>query len=121
MCSDVIIIVSIGPKDPAQMRFTQDDKVVHTLAPDRSDQPFGEAILPRRRRCNRLVPDAHGTQSAGNAVAIDAIAIPQQIFRRLIPCVSPCRSAGALPVDATSTANSSETQDDANAPVSRVE
>src|SRR5271169_7252257 len=98
MCSDVIIIGSIGLKDPAQMGLAQDDEVVHTLAPDRSDQPFGEAILPRRRRCNRLVPDAHGTQSAGNAGAIDAIPITQQIFRRLVPgkCLSylvcdPCR------------------------------
>src|SRR5271169_3715643 len=80
------------------MCLAPDDEVVHTLAPDRSDQPFRKAILPRRRGCNRLVPDAHGTQSACNAVAIDAIPITQQIFRRLVPgkCLSylacdPCR------------------------------
>jgi len=28
------------------MRLAQDDKMVNTLAPDRSDQPFGKAILP---------------------------------------------------------------------------
>src|ERR1700738_1741555 len=35
------------------MHLAQDNDVVHTLTPDRSDQPFGNAILPRRGRCNR--------------------------------------------------------------------
>ena len=30
------------------MRFAQDDDMVDTLASDRSDQSFGEAVLPRR-------------------------------------------------------------------------
>jgi hypothetical protein len=46
------------------MNLTQDNDVVHTLAPDRSDQPFGKAILPRRGWCGGLVPDAHGAQPA---------------------------------------------------------
>ena len=29
-----------------QMHLAQDNDVVHTLTPDRSDQPFGKAILP---------------------------------------------------------------------------
>jgi hypothetical protein len=32
------------------MHLAQDNDVVHTLTPDRSDQPFGKAILPRRGR-----------------------------------------------------------------------
>jgi hypothetical protein len=46
------------------MRLAQDDEMVNTLAPNRSDQPFGKAVLPRRGWCGRLVPDAHGAQSA---------------------------------------------------------
>ena len=46
------------------MHLAQDNDVVDTLTPDRSDQPFGKAILPRRGRCGRLVPDADGAQSA---------------------------------------------------------
>ena len=30
------------------MRFAQDDNMVDTLASDRSDQSFGEAVLPGR-------------------------------------------------------------------------
>jgi hypothetical protein len=36
--------VSIGAKNPMQMRFIQDDEVVHTLAPDRSDA-VGKPLL----------------------------------------------------------------------------
>jgi hypothetical protein len=29
------------------MLLAEDDEVIQTLTPDRSDQPFGKAILPR--------------------------------------------------------------------------
>ena len=45
------------------MRLTQDNEVVHTLAADRPDQPFGKSVLPRRGGRNRLVPYAHGVQA----------------------------------------------------------
>src|SRR5262249_56007651 len=63
--SDVVVITSIGSQDSAQMGFAPDDEMIETLAPDRSDQPFSEAILPRRSRSDGLVPYAHGTQTAG--------------------------------------------------------
>ena len=46
------------------MHLSQDNDVVHTLTPDRPDQPLGKAILTGRGWCSGLVPDAHGTQSA---------------------------------------------------------
>ena len=52
-----------------------DNDVVHTLTPDRSDQPFGKAILQGRGWCGRPVPDAHGAQSARDDAAIDPVAI----------------------------------------------
>src|SRR5262249_47548506 len=55
------------------MWFAPDDEMIETLAPDRSDQPFSKAILPRRSRCDGLVPYAHGTQTAGDDGAVDAI------------------------------------------------
>src|ERR1700733_12878138 len=67
------------------MRLAQDNDLVHTLTPDRSDQPFGKAILPRRGWCNGLVPDAHGAQSARDDAAIDPVAISDQVARGLIP------------------------------------
>jgi len=67
------------------MHLAQDNDVVHTLTPDRSDQPFGKAILPRRGLCGRLVPDAHGAQSARDDAAIDPVAIADEVVRSLIP------------------------------------
>ena len=73
MRSDAIVIVGIGVQDPAQLRLAQDNDVVHT--PDRSDQPFGKAVLPGLRWCGGLVPDAHGAQSARDDAAINPVAI----------------------------------------------
>src|ERR1700678_3413989 len=85
MRSDAVVIISIRFQNPAQMRLAQDNDVVHTLTADRSDQPFGKAILPRRGWCGRLVPDAHGAQSACDDAAIDPVAIADQVARGLIP------------------------------------
>src|ERR1019366_2464740 len=59
--------------------------MINAFAPDRSDQPFSKAILPRRGRCSRLVPDAHGAQSACDDGAIDTISIADEVKRSLIP------------------------------------
>src|ERR1700736_5625569 len=85
MCSNVVVIASIGSQDSAQMRLAQDDEMVNTLTPDRSDQPFGKAVLPRRGWCSRLVPDAHGAQSAGNDCTVDAIPVADHVARSFIP------------------------------------
>src|ERR1700730_13546004 len=85
MRSVAIVIVGVGFQNSAQMRLAQDNDVVHTLTPDRSDQPLGKAILPRRGRCGRLVPDAHGAQSARDDAAIDPVAIADEVVRSLIP------------------------------------
>src|SRR4029077_552729 len=67
------------------MCLARDNDVVQTLVPDRSDQPFGKAILPRRGWCNRFGPNAHGAQSACDDGAIDPIAVTDHITRSPIP------------------------------------
>src|SRR3984885_4839054 len=85
MRSDPIIIVGVGFQDPTQMDLAQDNDVVQTLTPDRSDQPFDKAVLPGRRWCGGPVPDAHGAQSAPDDVAIDPVAIADEVARSFIP------------------------------------
>src|SRR5262249_3772859 len=80
-----LVIASIGSQDPAQMGFAPDDEMIEALAPDRSDQPFSEAILPRCTWCDGLVPYAHGTQTAGDNGAVDAIPIANNVVRGLVP------------------------------------
>src|SRR5258707_8793014 len=67
------------------MHLAQDNDVVYTLTPDRSDQPFGKAVLPGRGWRGRLVPNAHGAQSACDDAAIDPIPIADEVTRRFIP------------------------------------
>jgi hypothetical protein len=87
---DVIVKASIGLQDPAQMCLTQNDEMVRALAPDRPDQSFGKAILPRRGRRGGLVSDAHGAHSACDNAAVNPIPIADEVARRLFPmkCLS---------------------------------
>ena len=47
MRSETIAIVERRISGPGANVPRHDDYVIHTLAPDRSDKPFGKAILPR--------------------------------------------------------------------------
>src|SRR6266480_1533307 len=85
MGSDVVVVACVRLQNLTQMHLAQDNDVVQTLTPDRSDQPFGKAILPRRGWCGRLVPDAHGAQSARDNTAIDPVPIADEVVRSLIP------------------------------------
>src|SRR3984893_8395165 len=67
------------------MRLAQDNHMIDALAPDRSDQPLGKAILPGRGWCNWPIPDAHGAQSAGDDCTVDAIPVANHVARSFIP------------------------------------
>src|SRR6266478_5050248 len=83
MRSDVVVVACVRFQYLAQMHLAQDNDVVHTFTPDRSDQPFSKAILPRRAWCGWLVPDAHGAQSARDDAAIYPVA--DEVARSLVP------------------------------------
>src|ERR1700686_4742599 len=85
MRSNAVVIGRIAFQNPAQTFLAQNDDMVQTLAPDRSDQPFGKAVLPGRGWCGRLVPDPHGSQSACCDGAIDPIAITDHVTRSTVP------------------------------------
>ena len=85
MSSQLVIIGGILRQNPAQVCFAQNNQMVDALASDRSDHPFGEAVLPRRARGDGLVTDAHGSQSVHDGSAVHPIPITDQVARRLIP------------------------------------
>jgi len=85
MCSNFVVIASDRIARFGADASRQDNDVVHTFTPDRSDQPFGKAILPRRGWCGRLVPNTHGAQSARDDAAIDPVAIADEVVWCLIP------------------------------------
>ena len=75
----------IGSQNPAQMPLAPDDDMIHTLAPDWSDQPFGKTVLPRRCWCDGFITYAHSANSAHGDVTIDTILIPDEVAWCLIP------------------------------------
>src|SRR3981081_223477 len=85
MSSQLVIIGGILHQNLAQVRFAQYNHMVDALASDRSDQPFGEAVLPRRTWGDGLVTDARGAQPVRNGSAVDPIPITEQVARGLIP------------------------------------
>ena len=84
MRSYIIAISSIGLQDAAQMCLAKNNEMVRALAPDRSDQSFGKAVLPRRSRYGRLVPDTYGSQSASDDCAVNPMNA-DDVARRPIP------------------------------------
>src|SRR5215471_15397332 len=85
MRSDIVVIAGIASQDSAQMGLAENDDMIQALAADRPDQPLGKSILPRRNRCGRLVPNAHGMQSTSDDAAIDAIAVFDHVARSPVP------------------------------------
>src|SRR5882757_7481384 len=83
--SDLVVIAVIRLERAAQGSFTHDHNMVEAIAPDRSDEPFDMAILPRRAWCARMVTDSHGPQSAMDDCPVRPVAIPKEIARGLIP------------------------------------
>jgi len=74
MRSEAVVVGGIGFQSSARMCLAQDNDVVQTFTPDRSDQPIDKVIL-RRGWCSWFVPDAHGAQSARDDTAIDSVPI----------------------------------------------
>ena len=47
MRSEIVVIMNVGSKNPAQMGLAQDNDVIEAVPSDRADQPLGMPILPR--------------------------------------------------------------------------
>ena len=67
------------------MPFAEDNHVIEAVPPDRTDQPLRVAILPRRPRRTRLVPDAHRLKAPDVGFAIRTVSITDEISRCLVP------------------------------------
>ena len=69
----------------AEMPLAKDHDVIEAVPADRSDQPLRESILPGRSSRNRAIPYAHRREAPNESLAIGAIAITNEIARRLTP------------------------------------
>ena len=71
----------------AKVLLAKHNDMVKAIPPDRSDKPLRTSVLPRRSWCNRPIPYAHRSKTAGKDIAIDAIPVTNNISRRLLPPV----------------------------------
>ena len=57
------------------MRVAEDENVIQTLAPDRTDQALGERILPGAVRRREDFVDAHALHAVPKVLAVDLITV----------------------------------------------
>ena len=72
----VVVVTSILRQNSTQLRFTKNDYTVDALAPDRSDQPFSEGVLPRRGWGDGLITDTENLirgNGAGNSGLVSCL------------------------------------------------
>ncbi len=67
------------------MTFVQDDDMIETFAPDRTDDALDVGRLPGRPRCGQYFRDPHTRQALPRGLPIDAVAIADHVARRRIP------------------------------------
>ena len=67
------------------MPLAEDNEMVKTFPPDRANQPFRMSILPWRAGRGWPVTNAHGTKPPGENLAIDRVAIADDVIRRPFP------------------------------------
>jgi hypothetical protein len=72
----LIVVGSILRQNSTQLRFTKNDYTVDALAPDRSDQPFSEGVLPMRGWGDGLITDTENLirgNGAGNSALVSCL------------------------------------------------
>src|ERR1700733_7044343 len=79
-----IVVFCILANAPSEMALAKNDHVVGEPAPERSDKPLGEAVLPRRPRCNPQLPNAEVVHSSIECPPEDPVAIPDEEFERAV-------------------------------------
>ena len=70
-----------------KMPLAEHDNMVQAIASDRTDRPFTISILPRRSRRGWPIPDAHRPKAADEDVAVDSIAVTDDVSRRYFPTI----------------------------------
>src|ERR1700674_5701287 len=69
----------------AKVALTEHHDMVKALPPDRADEPLRMPVLPWRSRCRRMVAYTHRPQPPHEDLAVDAVAITDDVPRRPIP------------------------------------
>jgi len=85
LSAGTIVIVGVGAKHAAQMRFAEHDEVVQALSANGPDQPFDRGVLPGRLRCRRAISNTYGSKASPEDLPIDAVTVTDEIGGRRVP------------------------------------
>jgi hypothetical protein len=80
-----IIISEVFCKNSPKVLFAENDQMISALAPDRPNQAFNIAILPRCTERGRPVSDAHRPHPCLEDSGKCSVIVANEIFRRAIP------------------------------------
>src|SRR3954464_1764064 len=69
----------------AQMPLAKYEHMIEALASDGADQSFSATVLPRRSRRCRSVANAHRANAPRKCLAVDAVAITNDVVRHRLP------------------------------------
>ena len=87
MRSSAVVILRVRAQYITQMPLAEYDYVIEALASDRVDHSFGIIVLPWRARRGRPVANTHRSNAPGICLAIDMVAITNQILWHFLPSV----------------------------------
>jgi len=76
-----VIVREVASQDAAQVPFAKDEDKIQTLAPDRADEPLREGVLPGAGGRRQNLTDPHAPHSLPERVAVDRVAIAEEIGR----------------------------------------
>jgi hypothetical protein len=95
MGASLIVISPVRFEQVAKMPLAKYDDMIQAIPPDRADQPFRISVLPWRSRRRRPVTNAHRLKAAGENVAVDGVAVTDEVSW----CCGPTVGLGELACD----------------------
>ena len=78
MCSRLMVIGEVAGEDAVEVTLAEDENVMKTLAPDRTDQALRKGVLPRAvRRCEHLL-DPHALHAVPKWLTVDLVTVAEK-------------------------------------------
>src|SRR6266571_3399172 len=90
MCARLVEVFHVRQQHVPKVPLPKHDDMVNAFPPDRTDQPFGIGILPRRSRRGRSISDAHRANAPSEDLAIGTIPVVDEVLWSPLPtaCLS---------------------------------
>ena len=73
-----MIVLEVAGQDAAEVPFAENENVIQTLAPDRTDKALGERILPGAVRRREDFVDPHALHAVPKLLAVHLVTVAQE-------------------------------------------